>query len=135
MTPTQLFSCEIYEVFMNTLFTEHPQCLLLTVSGFQPVLLLKNRLRQRCFSINFAKFLRTSFDRNACGCLLFVFICEFWGVFQSTSFIGDLWETSYFMYKLQNWDGGYQSRNIVGHHGWPMKKIFHFKSSKIAKTN
>ena len=29
--------------------------------------------------------------------------------------------------------GGYQSRNIVGHHGWPTRKIFHFKSSKTAR--
>ena len=26
--------------------------------------------------------------------------------------------------------GGYKLRNIVGHHGWPTKEIFHFKSSK-----
>ena len=28
--------------------------------------------------------------------------------------------------------GGYQLWNIVGHHGRPMKKMFHFKSSKRA---
>ena len=28
--------------------------------------------------------------------------------------------------------GGYQLCNVVGHHGWPTKKIFHFKSSKTA---
>ena len=27
----------------------------------------------------------------------------------------------------------YQVWNIVGHHGWPTKKIFHFKSSKRAR--
>ena len=37
-------------------FTEHLQWLLLKVSGFQPATLLKNRLRQKCFSVNFAKF-------------------------------------------------------------------------------
>ena len=42
-------------------FTEHLQWLLLKVSGFQPATLLKKRLRQECFSVNFAKFLRTSF--------------------------------------------------------------------------
>ena len=31
------------------------------VSGFQPATLLKKRLRQRCFSVTFAKRLRTSF--------------------------------------------------------------------------
>ena len=45
-------------------FTEHLQWLLLTVSGFQPATLLKKRLRQRCFSVNFAKFFRISFDRT-----------------------------------------------------------------------
>ena len=42
-------------------FTEHLQWLLLKVSGFQPATLLKKRLRQKCFSMNFAKLLRTSF--------------------------------------------------------------------------
>ena len=59
----QAFSCEIYENFKNIFFTEHLQWLLLTVSGFQPVTLLKKRLRQKCFFVNFAKSLRTSFDR------------------------------------------------------------------------
>ena len=59
----QVFPCEIYEIFKNTFFTEHLQWLLLTVSGLQPVNLLKRRLRQKCFFVNFAKSLRTSFDR------------------------------------------------------------------------
>ena len=42
-------------------FTEHLQSLLLKVSGFQPANLLKKRLRKICFSVNFAKFLRTPF--------------------------------------------------------------------------
>ena len=58
-----MFPCEIYEIFKNTFFTEHLQWLLLTVSGLQPVNLLKRRLRQKCFFVNFAKSLRTSFDR------------------------------------------------------------------------
>ena len=45
-------------------FTEHLQWLLSIVSGFQPATLLKKRFRQKCFSVNFAKFLRTSFDRT-----------------------------------------------------------------------
>ena len=50
--------------FLRTPFlTEHFQWLLLTVSGFQPATLLKKRLRQRCFSVNFAKFL-TFFNRT-----------------------------------------------------------------------
>ena len=42
-------------------FTEHLQWLLLTVPVFQPTALLKKGLQQRCFSVRFAKFLRTSF--------------------------------------------------------------------------
>ena len=49
-------------------FTEHLQRLLLAVSGFQPATLLK-RVRQR--SVNFAKFVGTSFDRTPPdGCFL-----------------------------------------------------------------
>ena len=44
--------------------TEHLQWLLLKVSGFKPATLLKKEFRQRCFSLNFAKFLRTFFDRT-----------------------------------------------------------------------
>ena len=40
------------------------KCLLLTVSGFQTATLLKKRLQQRFFSVNFAKLLRTFFDRT-----------------------------------------------------------------------
>ena len=29
--------------------------------------------------------------------------------------------------------GGHQLCNIVGHHGWAKKQIFHFKSSKTAR--
>ena len=52
-------------LFKNTpAFTEHPQWLILTFLGFQSATLLKKRLRHRCFSVNFANFLRTSFDRT-----------------------------------------------------------------------
>ena len=63
MTSTQVFSLETYEIFKTTFFAKHFQWLLLTVLGFQPVTSLKNRLRQSRFSVNFAQFLRLSFDR------------------------------------------------------------------------
>ena len=48
--------------FLRTpILTEHLQCLLLTVLGFQPAALYKKELQQRRFSMRFAKFLRTSF--------------------------------------------------------------------------
>ena len=47
--------------FWESRFTEHIQWLLQKVSGFQTTTLLKKRLWKRYFSVNFAKFLRTSF--------------------------------------------------------------------------
>ena len=40
------------------LFIEHLQCLLLAVSGFQATTLLKKRLQERCFPVNFAFFFK-----------------------------------------------------------------------------
>ena len=45
-------------------FTDHLQWLLLTVSGFERASLLKKRSRQRCFSVNFVKFVRTFFEKT-----------------------------------------------------------------------
>ena len=117
-------------------FTEHLQRLLLEVSGFQPATLLK-RFRQRYLSVSFGNFLRTSFDRTLPdGCFLSTqeaviqscvfesyeswnsvnfWICEFWEVFQITSFIERLWETVYFLYKLDrlsNFNHQVQSNSI-----------------------
>ena len=61
------FLCQIYKIFKNTLFTEHLRWVLLTVSGFQPVTLLRKKLLQRWFSVNFSKCLKTSFDRIPAG--------------------------------------------------------------------
>ena len=50
--------------FLKTpVFAEFLKWLLLNTSGFQPATLLKKPLWQRCFSLNFAKFLIISFDR------------------------------------------------------------------------
>ena len=51
-------------ILRTLFFTEHLQQLLLIVSGFQPAALLKNELQQRSFSVNFGKFLKTSFCRT-----------------------------------------------------------------------
>ena len=42
--------------------------------GLRPVTLLKKRLRHRCFSVNFAKFLRTPFLQNTSGRVLLCFM-------------------------------------------------------------
>ena len=56
-------------------FTEHLQWLFLTIWCFQPATLLKKRFPQRCFSVNFAKFLRTSFNRTPPDdCFLSLFV-------------------------------------------------------------
>ena len=60
-------SCTAVKFLRTPYFTElieHLQWLLLKVSGFKPATLLKKEFRQRCFSLNFAKFLRTFFDRT-----------------------------------------------------------------------
>ena len=71
-TPTLLkrdfnkgFSLWKYTKFLRTpCFTDHLQWLPLTLSGFQSATLFKKRLRKKCFNVNFAKFLRISFDRT-----------------------------------------------------------------------
>ena len=66
-------------------------------------------------SVNFEKILRTSSDRaHPDDC-----ICEFWEVFQVTSFIGQLWETAYFMYKLQDFNNQIQ-----------IQKVFHYTRTR-----
>ena len=120
-------------LFKNTpSFTEHRQSLILTFLGFQPATLLKKRLRHRCFCVNFAKFLRTSSDRTPAdtGWLLLVFIWEFWEVVQITTEY--LCETSYFKYKLLDFNHKIQdsaaSRCILvpfERYGRPKKMFFH----------
>ena len=45
----------------------HQSLFLSKVTGKLPAALLKNRLRHRCFPVNFAKFLRTLFNRTPSG--------------------------------------------------------------------
>ena len=79
-------------------FTDYPQWLLLTVSGFQPTTLLKKRFQQILWILqNFGEHLLTEHFR---WMTLLKFICKFWEVFQNILFIEYLWETAYFMYKL-----------------------------------
>ena len=53
------------------------------------------------FFCEFGKISKNIFWQSTSGWLLLKFICEFWEVFQNISFIEHLWETAYFMYKLQ----------------------------------
>ena len=99
----RFFPMKFAKFLRTPCFIEHIQWLLLRVSVFQAATLLKKRLRQSCFSVNFAKFIR-KFWQNTSGWLLLVFTGKFWKVSQNTSFIEHLWETAYFMYKLQNFN-------------------------------
>ena len=92
---------------MTPFFTEHLQWLLLTVSDFQPSTSLKKRLGQRYLSVKFANFLRASLDKTP-----LVFICEFWEIFQITSFMEHLWETAYLIYTLLNFNHHIQEKSI-----------------------
>ena len=44
------------------------------VVGWRPATLLKNRLQHRCFPVNFANFLKTTFCHNSSGRLLLITI-------------------------------------------------------------
>ena len=90
--------------FLKTPFlTEHFQWLLVTVAGFQLAAFLKKGLQQRCFSVRFAKFLRTSFYRTPPDdCFLYLSVIL--RSFSDHLFLHHLWETAYFMNKFQNFN-------------------------------
>ena len=67
--------CSLKKVFFKnfTKFTGKHLCWSLffnKVSGLRPAILLKKKLQQRCFPVNFVKFLRTSFLQNTSQRLL-----------------------------------------------------------------
>ena len=67
--PNMRFSVKFAMFLRTPIFTEHLLWLFLTVLCFQPTTSLEMRPQQTCFSVNFAKVLRISFDRIP-------FICE-----------------------------------------------------------
>ena len=124
--PLEVFSYEICKIFKNTLFCRtHFQLLFLTISGFQPATLLKRDSGKDVFC-EFCKIFKNIFWQNTSGWLLLVFISEFWEVFCNTSFMEHLWETAYFMYKLQNFNHKTQPDS---------KKLFHRCVSSILYKN
>ena len=64
------------------------------------------------FLREFRKIYKNIFWQSTSRSLLLKFICEFWEVFQNISFIEHLWETAYFMYKLQYFNQQIQWRSI-----------------------
>ena len=132
-TPTQVFSCELSELFKNNyfvedlrtvgsetpaaflrtpFFTEQLRWLILTFLHFQPTILLNKELRHRCFFCEFCKIFKIIFWQNTSGWLILVFICQFWEVVQIISFIEYLWKTAYFKYKLQDFNHQIQEKSI-----------------------
>ena len=85
-------------------FTEHLLWLLLKASIFQPATSLYKRLRQKCFSVDFAKFLRTSFLltehlRMTASCV-YLWILSFSEHF----FYRAPLENCYFVYQMKNFN-------------------------------
>ena len=83
--------------FKNTLFYWTSPAAASDSFRFPPCNLLKKRSRKDVF----LWILQNFFWQSTSGWLLLKFICELWEVFQNISFIEHLWETAYFMYKLQ----------------------------------
>ena len=71
----------------------------------------KKQIPAKMFFCELCKMFKNIFWQNSSEWLLRKFICEFW-VFQNTSFIQNLWETAYFMYKLQNCNQEIQWKSI-----------------------
>ena len=110
----RLFSVKFTKFLRAPCFREHLQWLLLKVSGFQPAIFFKKRLRKRCFFVNFAKFLRTSFLlteqlRMAASCVYLWILRRFSKDFFYRAPRGNC----YFKYKLQNFNHQY-SKNFTG---------------------
>ena len=64
------------------------------------------------FFCEFCKIFKNIFWQDTSGWLLLVCNCEFWEVVQITSFIEYLWETSYFKYKLLDFNHQIQEKSI-----------------------
>ena len=65
------------------------------------------------FFCEFCEIFKNIFWQNTSGWLLLVFICEFWEVFQNNYFVEHLWETAYFMCKLQSFNQQMQWKTMV----------------------
>ena len=65
---------------------------------------IKKETPAKMFICEFCKIFKNIFWQNTSGWLLLVFICEFWEVFQITSFIQHLWKATYLIHKLQDFN-------------------------------
>ena len=72
------------------------------VADHQNCNFIKKKTSKMMFFFDFCKKFKNIFWENLYRWLLFGFICKFWDVFQNTSFIEHLWETSYLMLQPAN---------------------------------
>ena len=136
----RVFSSEICECFKNTLFHRTSLVAASDIFRFPAYNFIKKWCFWQMLFCEFCKSFKSVFLQNTSGWLLFVFICEFWKVFQNSSFIEHLLETAYFMYMLQNFNHQIQKKNYLtdafqasytGTRSSHLKAFIYFKSLKI----
>ena len=104
-TPTEVFTCEICKSFKSTLSYRISPVAASGSFRSHPAALLKKKLRKIWFSVNFAKFLRTSFlltehHRMTASCVYLLILRSFLERFFHRAPLGNC----YFMSKLQNFN-------------------------------
>ena len=102
-----MFSCEFCKISKNNFSYRLPLVAASAACNF-----IKKEIPAKIFFCEFGKISKNIFWQSTSGWLLLKFICEFWEVFQNISFIEHLWETAYFMYKLQYFNQQIQWRTI-----------------------
>ena len=80
------FSSEVCKILKNTLFYRLPAAASVGLR-FPACNFVKKETPVKMFFCEFYKIFKNIFWQNTCGCLLLVFIWEFWEIFQNTSFI------------------------------------------------
>ena len=94
-------SSETCDIFKNTLFYWTSSMATSDSFRFQPCNFIKKEIPAKTFFCEICTISKNSFWQNTSGSLHLKFICELWEAFQNISFVEHLWETAYFMYKLQ----------------------------------
>ena len=90
-------SCEICKIFKNILFSWASPVVAPDSFRFPAWNFVEKEIPAKMFFYEFCKIFKNAFWQNTSRWLLLNFICEFWEVFQSTSFIEHLWEAAYFI--------------------------------------
>ena len=104
-----------YEIFKNTLFYWTSPVAASESFRFPACNFIKKGIPAKMFFFEFCKISENIFWQNTSEWLVLKFICEFWEVFQNISFIEHLWETAYFIYKLQYFNQQIHWKTIAIH--------------------